>query len=566
MDDFANSQLDLEEAKNPFDLKVLVLYAVARFRGLIISLGVLGALLGLFAGAAQHNVYSSMTRLHFEPSVRQAIRSEQAYGVDTGEVRVSQKTALLEELELLKDPAIFEAVVEKIGAREILRVADPRSGDNSGTSMPTRVMHNLQAGLIGIKGLDDPFPNGPESDAKTAAYDRLKANVTIGNQRNTQIIDVKYSDSSPAKAKLILDELIIQMKARHSDRFSARGKLEDLMDNKDLAFQELSAAKQDLRKFKAQCGFHDLKNDLAQCNEEILLRERELSDMHADRGALLGKVKSISRDLGIGGGGADLDLPDQEVDENGKTLRNGRQINPAYVQLVRQRDAEAAALRDAQNLSPNPESGSLPWRMQNKLKNLIVQLESDIEGTDPYGTNGVNAVLGADLDDSLADTRSLLVDTRAELEGIIAKIESREARIGELEDRRTAMEECETEYNQRKSDTEMRQLKVDALNNQERQLSGLAFMDDDSRSELSVFRNSRLAKEKEGPQRGKPLMMGLVGGMALGVGLSVLRQLLDRKVRYQETIENALGLRVLCVVPDLSAKEGFRPAKGKGAA
>ena len=46
MDDFANSQLDLEEAKNPFDLKVLVLYAVARFRGLIIALGVLGALLG----------------------------------------------------------------------------------------------------------------------------------------------------------------------------------------------------------------------------------------------------------------------------------------------------------------------------------------------------------------------------------------------------------------------------------------------------------------------------------------------------------------------------------------
>ncbi|MEM8710121.1 MAG: hypothetical protein AAGG01_04150, partial [Planctomycetota bacterium] len=141
MDDFAHSQLDLEEAKNPFDLKVLVLYAVARFRGLILSLGVLGGILGLLAGAAQHNVYSSLTKLRFEPSTRQLIRGEQAFGVDVGEVRISNKTAMLEELELLKDPSIYEAVVEKIGAREILRVADPRSGDDQYTSMPVRGMH-----------------------------------------------------------------------------------------------------------------------------------------------------------------------------------------------------------------------------------------------------------------------------------------------------------------------------------------------------------------------------------------------------------------------------------------
>ncbi len=565
MDDFAHSQLDLEEAKNPFDLKVLVLYGVARFRGLIISLGILGALLGLFAGAAQHNVYSSMTRLHFEPSVRQAVRAEQAYGVDTGEIRISTKTALLEELELLKDPAIYEAVVEKIGAREILRVADPRSGDDSGTSLPTRVMHNLQAGLIGIKGLDDPFPKGPESEAKAAAYDRLKDNVKIGNQRNTQIIDVKYSDSSPAKAKLILDELIIQMKARHSDRFSAHGKLEDLRINKDLAFQEMSKAMNELKRFKEQCGFHDLDNDLAQCNEEILIRERGLSDMHAERGALLGKVKSISKDLGIGGS-IEEDIGEDVTDPDGTTRRGGKQINPAYTRLVRQIESERGALRDSENKFPDATRGSLPWRTQNKIRNLIAQLESDLQATDPYGTDGASGILGGDLGDSFAETRSLLFDTRGELEGLIKKIETNEARIGELEERRVAMEECAVEYGQRKTDAEMRKLKLEALNNQERQLSGLAYMDDDSRSELRIFRSARLAKEKEGPQRSKPLMMGLVGGMALGVGLSILRQLLDRKVRYQETIENTLGLRVLCVVPDLSSKNGFSPAKGKGAA
>ena len=79
----------------------------------------------------------------------------------------------------------------------------------------------------------------------------------------------------------------------------------------------------------------------------------------------------------------------------------------------------------------------------------------------------------------------------------------------------------------------------------------------DTKSEDSI-----LPTDKEGPQRSKPLLMGLIGGMLLGAGLSVLRQVLDRRVRYEETVENGLGLRVLCVVPDLSGKPGFQKKQG----
>ncbi|QDV06329.1 Chain length determinant protein [Planctomycetes bacterium Poly30] len=565
VDDFAHAQLDLDEAKNPFDLKVLVLYAVARFRGLILALGILGAILGLFAGAAQPNVYSSLTKLHFEPSVRQLIREEQAWGVETGEVRINANTAILEELELLKDPSILEAVVDKIGAREILRVADPSSADGPGTSMPVRLMHSLQAGLIRLKGLDDPFPEGPESEAKVAAYDRLKANVMIANQRSTQIIDVKYSDSSPAKAKQILDEIITQMRARHLTAFSARGSLDIVRENQNLAFQELSKAKNDLNEFKAQCGFHDLENEWAQCNEEILMRERELSDMHAERGALLGKVKSLSKDLGIGVSAEDEVVADG-VNAQGEEVRGGRVLNPAYTRLRRQLEDAQGDLRDLQNLNSDPTPGSLPWRAQGKLTNLIAQLENDLQGTDPYGK--VDGILGDGLDDSRSETLTLLSVARGELEGLINKIETTEERIAELEERRLAMEECEVEYNQSLQAAEMIKLKVDTLAAQERQLTGLAYMDDDRRSELKVFLPARLAKDKEGPQRSKPLLIGLIGGMVLGIGIAILRQLLERNVRYQETVENSLGLRVLCVVPDLSSNPGFgrKGASGKPAA
>ena len=73
MDDFAHSRLASDEPKNPFDLKVLVLYALARFKNQIIALGVLGAIFGLIFGASQPNSYAVMTRLRLKPSVRQLL-------------------------------------------------------------------------------------------------------------------------------------------------------------------------------------------------------------------------------------------------------------------------------------------------------------------------------------------------------------------------------------------------------------------------------------------------------------------------------------------------------------
>ena len=44
--------------------------------------------------------------------------------------------------------------------------------------------------------------------------------------------------------------------------------------------------------------------------------------------------------------------------------------------------------------------------------------------------------------------------------------------------------------------------------------------------------------------------MGLAAGLFLGLLLAIGRQLLDRRLRYPETLENSLGLKVLGVVPE----------------
>ncbi|MEL6428362.1 MAG: hypothetical protein AAFU73_07560 [Planctomycetota bacterium] len=557
MDDFAHARLAEDEPRNPFDLKVLVLYALARFKTQIVALGILGALLGLIAGAAQPNSYAVMSRLRLNESVRLGMRSDEAvYGAESGEpVRYRMSSAILEELELLKDPVILDRVVEVFGPRYILTVADPRAGDGAGTSMPVKFMHGLQAGLIHLKGLDDPVPEGEDTpDARLAAHDRLKANLTVGNQRNTNILNVKYTDSSPARAKKIGDEIVNQMRIRHREEFAAAGSLEKLQDNLDLALQEFQKTKRELLDYKEQCGFKDLPNDLLTTNEVINTLESDLALKQIALAAANSRVQSIERDLRITAG-----------------VDSGQGADDANT---------------PENMRPNPE--------RIKAQGLLTELETSLKGHElQFGANptGVELtkrrewerqvaaqkrVLGetpryvsnADIDEmtllgeEFAEVKTLLLTERGIRDGLKSDVEGITEYLRNQRDRLRDMEECEVEYDSRASRFENARLKKERLQQQELFLAGLDDMDKEGGSNLTLFRGSILPTDKEGPQRSKPLLMGLIGGMLLGAGLSVLRQVLDRRVRYEETVENGLGLRVLCVVPDLSGKPGFQKKQG----
>ncbi len=553
MDDFAHARLTEDEPKNPFDLKVLVLYAAARFRRQIVGLAILGGFLGLIAGAAQPNVYSVTGKLIFRASARQAITDENVFGVELTEFRGGMSAAIEEELELLKDPIIYERVVEQIGAEEILRVADPQSGDNEYTSTPARFMHRLQAGLIHLKGLDDPCPDGVTPEAREGAMNKLIANTTIRNVRRTNIINIVYKDSSPAKAKTIGDEIVRQMRSRHLEQFQAEKQLLTLQGNKGDVFQELKVARKKAAEFKQQCGFWDVEADFAACQDQI--RENTLleSKLEQDRQRLLGTVESLEKELGLRG-----DEGESEDDEN-------RPLNPEFISL--QGDL-AKVLQGIQEIDRIVTPGTLSLKEKGKLEARRDLLIQKLENTDRFGASSALMALANDANEAVTNTQTLLSTAKGELQGIIAQMDVVREQIKDLQQRRQTMEECRVDHMQLEANVQTLNQKYQQITASERTLSSLAIMDQEEVSNLAVFRATRLPKDKDGPQRSKPLMMGFAGGLAFAFGLAVLRQLLERRVRYAETVENQLGLRVLCSVPDLSHKPGFKgvnhtPAAGQ---
>lgn len=534
-----------DDARAPFDLKVLVLYGVVRSRKWIVALAGIGAALGIFVGAAQPNVYATNSKLRFVPSARQALTEEAAFGMEIREFRGRMSSAIEEELLLLKDPVIYERVVDQIGAAEILRVADPRSGDGPDTSLPSRMMHSLQATLIRMKGLDDPASDASESEARKAAAKRLAENTTLKVAGRTNIINVVYTDSSPAKSKTIGDEIVKQMRTRHLEEFEAQKQLVVLQETKNNAYQEWKSARQEALEFKNQCGFFDLVNDFQACEEQIRANRLLVQSLEQDRQRLLGQIKGLEDELGLRGKGDDA---------------GGQQpLNPRWVSLqsdIKELDDQLFDLR----LAPNP--GMINLKRQGELEKQKAKLETALEETPQFGAGSGLLALGDNANEALLTTQTTLSTAKGDLEGIISQMEVVREQLKDLEQRRRTMEECAVEHARLEDAVTTAEAKYKDLSTNERTLSSLAVMDQEDRSNLSVFRAARLPEEKVGPQRSKPLMLGLMAGLAMGLGLAVLRQLLERRVRYGETVENQLGLPLLCTVSDLSPGRPGPAAQG----
>ncbi|MDA1263667.1 MAG: hypothetical protein O2816_01150, partial [Planctomycetota bacterium] len=89
-------------------------------------------------------------------------------------------------------------------------------------------------------------------------------------------------------------------------------------------------------------------------------------------------------------------------------------------------------------------------------------------------------------------------------------------------------------------------------------LEKLALAEMKGASALKPLWDPTLPVGKIGPSRAKPLLMGLAAGLFLGLAIAIARQLIDRRLRYPETLANGLGLRVLGVVPEARKLRNLR--------
>ena len=152
------------------------------------------------------------------------------------------------------------------------------------------------------------------------------------------------------------------------------------------------------------------------------------------------------------------------------------------------------------------------------------------------------------------ELRDAIADFDVTIAGLDVRISSLEQSVTQKTDELARLRDCERQHAYLATTRDAAAERYQALVQRFDMLEGLAGLRDEA-SNLAVMQAADVNYEKVGPQRGKVLVMGLFGGLFLGIALAVLRELLDRRLRWPHAIERTLGVRMLDVIPDIEFED-----------
>jgi len=522
----------------PFDSRVVFVYGIARSRVMILGLTVLGALVGLVIGASMPNVYTSEAKLRNQASARQMITDETVMGVADDEwSRRRTAPGILDLIDLLRDPAIYERVARELGPREVLRVEDPsRSPRNAG--LAGSIMHQLQGVLIRFKGLDNPCANGEGPLCQQTAVKTLLGSVEILPVKDTNLLHITYTASSPQKAQLVLNALIEGFLQHHIDVFGASGKLAELKEQFDNEHQKLTQLNNEYRAYQEECGFWDIDGDYLDAVAALRLRDANIAQLEVDGKRLSQYVTTLEGQL------------------NGdSSALGGKALNPYWEALVKRRQEALAVIAD---LESRPSLVTTAQRQLEAARTERSAVEGQLLETPQFTSDPYAAALAAQNNPVIAEAQLELAKSKSNLAALADQVAEERKQKLSLEQRLKKIRECQPQHELHRATLDNAQKKFTRISQQIPELDTLALLDQEGRSNLARFREASLPFEKDGPNRTKPLGLGLFGGLVLGICFAALRQLSDRRIRYRETIEREFDLNVLCVVPEVAGLEDGR--------
>jgi polysaccharide biosynthesis transport protein len=424
-------------------------------------------------------------------------------------------TQIETQLQLLKSRAIAVAVINQ------LKLADDPDLNGSGPSLSSW-WHRVRAWVSPPpKDQQSDAPGQPGEDVIAAFLDRVSAKqVTISN-----VIEISYNSSSPKRAAEIANAiasayLADKLNARFDANRSATGWLQERL--RDLGEQALTAERA-VGAFKSQ-------NNI------------------------------------VSSGGKPID-EQQVTDLNGRLVAARAQASDALARLNRYEKILRTDPSSSSPIGTLDASGSdgLSSPIINSLRQQYLELARRQSEWSPLFGRDHLAVINLrtrmrDLQTSILDeVRRLGEASRSEFE--LAK------------QRQQEIEKQLTEAVSQSRSSNSAELTIRELDSQAKGLRNLyetflqRYMGSVQQetfpiSETRVIYPASPPQSKSKPKTNLVLALGVVGGLALGIGLGLLRDLMDRVFRTSAQIEAALGLPCVALVPLLRTPKLPKPTAG----
>lgn len=532
-----------DESKPGFDPVRSVLRAIKRFPFTIGVLTVLGTVGGLLYGSAQPNTYRSvgMMLVRFGAREQRTPEGSIAEGVQTRGAGIGAGDELL----LFQNPALHRRVLDRVGAADILRPLDPRAGDGPGTPAHIRWLHELQANVQGF-GRGD-VPTGPATEKMfAAAIARLASGLEVNMPRGTSTIHVAFTAHSPELARRIAEAYLKVFQERHFEVYETTAELAFLTEQLAAAEVDKERAREALSERRDEERIRDIASLEESLRERITVLETANDQDWIERTALAEELATVEEQLTRKAGSAD-------GGHGGGALAAPVAGSRALTDLRhRSLVAQLDEIEDEQHaLARTYAEGSRYLESERALLERRAQeIRGEIESLEAGRAVADSVILPSD--EGLDPLEAQRIDILLRRRGLEAAITSRDELLASLAEKLEELARLEPVYAVLEERVAEAEDAVRHLARAHNEAELLERIDEDERmSNLILTQEATLPSSKAGPRRARFLLMGVAGGLAAGLALALLRQLLDPRLRYPESVESALGVPVVGWAPEV---------------
>lgn len=518
--DAANAALPAPEKGGP-DIMTYVI-PVLRSWLMISVLAGLGAVGGVLFSLTKPNEYTSIGKL--QVGQRMAVQVEGTQEINN----IGHYMGNWEQL--FANPELSERVAEIVGPHEVLTPYDPAASDKPGTNELTRTMHEWQSWWFGRNRIT---PSGPVETSKgiiEAAGRVIRANISTVQIRNTQVFQFAYTSHDKELAQRVVKTFMEMCKKRELEwNKPGEEELRVLTQERDEKKAAADVAKQALFDYYEKHNIHDYEQQVANALGSEQELRNQIHELEADLRFAERQLALVDEELKTTEPLINIELPDRPIE------------NLDYGDLRRKRSFREQALENARE--GHTEESEKVQRAIAKLAETQKLLDETPRWIIEEG--GVQEMPNP----TYTNLRSRQQKYQDEIREHTARLEERRPRLPALVDRAEELRSCketvrtlreEQEYTSRASNVISAALERGRIHNLI-QVAGI--------SRLRDVQAASLPLQKSGPKRLKFVLAGLAAGLAAGVGIAAVRGLLDRTIRRPKDLEDALGVKVLGVVP-----------------
>ena len=530
------------EPGGSFDLQEKVLFALGRHRWLVGAAIAIGLIGGLVVAAGSPNVFTSRARLRLQSGKIENLSSEEIMGVET-DSRSSH--GVIDEVFLLQVEDIYRRVAADLGPQLILTPADPTEHDDEETPAHLRSLHNIQKFLF-----DRSFkPHCNDASCESCLHDatiHLLAHTDVIPEKGSSVISIYHTGFSPVLAQAAADAVVKASVEKHREKFNVSNFVGLNRDSLESTRQLLEEARQDFEEHTEGCKVVEIELETSSLLTAEAERRQQLGEHVSNLKAVEAKIRMYE---------GQLEAMPVTIDE---VTPAEIAANPAYTKINERivNLTEELVMLDADLTVTNKNKAG----RRDALARLVERGEEELANTDPTIVTIPERVITIP-NRSRIEYEEKVIDLQAEQRGLIALIEDLQTSLEQSESRLDQLRVCQPIHARHRSEINSAESVYQKLANKNAEVEALAMLDVQPEANLSVWENAKLPVDKDGPRRSKFVLMGLFGGTALGCAIAVLLQLLDSRVRYPKTVEKALGLPLLGVVPEVRSLRRFSPPR-----